>query len=155
MIVIIALGQEMRRDDAAGLEIVRAWQRSYPQSASRQDVHVEIARLAGLDLLNLLEDADAAVLVDCVHTNASAGTLFTLQESDLEQFSTASGSAHGWGAAETLALGRVIGDDLPNRLAILAIAAGEVGIGEGLSPAVLAAIPAAAKKLENILQSLS
>lgn len=145
----------MRRDDGAGLEIVRLWQKTYPRSAARPDVRVEFAGLAGLGLLSLLEDAEAAVLVDCVRTNAPAGMLFTLQEADLAAFGAASGSAHGWGAAETLTLGRTIGAPLPERLVILAIAAGDVSLGEGLSPAVEAALPQAADRLEQICKSLA
>jgi len=149
MLVIVALGQELRRDDAAGLAIVREWQRTYPYSAADPEVHIEMAGLAGLNLLTFLELGDAAILVDCIQAKAPAGTLFMLDESELASFCAASGSAHGWGAADTLALGRSIGAQMPANLTILAIAAGDLSLGEGLSPDVQFALPTAAGQIEK------
>ncbi len=153
MLVIIALGQELRRDDAAGLAIVREWQRAYPHSAADPEVHIEMAGLAGLNLLTFLELADAAILVDCVRSNAPAGTLFMLEESELASFCASSGSAHGWGVADTIALGRSIGAQIPANLTILAIAAADLSLGEGLSPDVQSALPAAAGQIEKLYKN--
>ena len=52
-----------------------------------------------------------------------------------------SGSAHGWGVAETLALGRRLQPEkMPARVDILGIEAGDVHLGEGLSPEVAMAM---------------
>ena len=53
----------MRGDDAAGLETVRMWQAQHPDTASR--VKVEFSELPGLDILDLLEGVEAAIIVDC------------------------------------------------------------------------------------------
>ncbi len=153
MIAIIALGQELRGDDGAGLEVVRAWQRAYPSSAALPSIRVEYAGLAGLGLLNWLEGVDHAILVDAVKTTAPSGTLFTLKESDLASFNSGSAFAHGWGVAETLALGRRMGvleDSLD--ITLIAVCAAEFTPGVGLSLQVQRALPEATIMLENLVQ---
>ncbi len=145
----------MRRDDGAGIAAVQAWQAAYPATAALPGVRVEIAGLAGMELITLLQGARAAVLVDAVQTQAAPGRLFCLQEADLAGFTAASGSAHGWGITETLALGRQLGlVDLPDGLILVAIAGGDFGAGPGLTPAVQAAIPGAANLIEDCARQI-
>jgi len=105
-ILVIGIGQSLRGDDAAGLGAVRLWQDKFPISAAR--VHLELSELPGLGLLDLLEGMDAAIIVDTVHSVAPPGTLHHLGPDDLASFTANAGSAHGWGVAETLQLGRTL-----------------------------------------------
>ena len=101
---LIGIGQSLRGDDAAGLEAVRLWQAQYPQTA--QKLQVELSELPGLALLDRLDGMEAAILVDAVQSRATPGTIQRLGPEELAAFSTDAQSAHGWGVAETLALGR-------------------------------------------------
>ncbi len=152
-ILVLGLGQSLRGDDAAGLETVRQWQVKYPQTAGR--VQVETRELPGLVLLDLLEGVEAAILVDAVHTPAPAGTLIRLGPDDLAAFTPGSGSAHGWGVAETLQLGRSLYPWLAAvRVTLLGIVGEQFVPGAGLSPQVQEALAEAVERIEVEVRSL-
>jgi hydrogenase maturation protease len=152
-LLVLGIGQSLRGDDAAGLAAVRVWQQSYPQSA--QKVLVELCELPGLALLDRLESFRAAILVDAVHAGATPGRLYCLGPDELSAFTSDAQSAHGWGVAETLALGRSLYPWLAKcRLSLIGIAGAQFDLGAGLSPAVQAALMEAAASIEKEIQSL-
>lgn len=149
-LVVVGIGQALRGDDGAGLAAVKAWQQSYPESTRRSNVRVEMAELPGTGLLALLEGAQAAILVDAVRSGATPGMVHSLSEADLAYPIASSASAHGWGVAETLALGRqLIPEQMPESIQVIGIEAGDVGMGEGLSSAVSAALTQVADQIEE------
>lgn len=149
-LVVIGIGQALRGDDGAGLAAVRVWQQTYPGSASRSNVRVELAELPGIGLLSLLEGTRAAILVDAVRSGGLPGTVHILSEADLSNPHASSASAHGWGVAETLALGRQLSpQQMPGSIQLIGIEAGEIGMGEAISPPVAAALTKAASKIEQ------
>jgi hydrogenase maturation protease len=150
-LLVLGIGQSLRGDDAAGLEAVRLWQQAYPLTA--QKVQVELSELPGLALLDHLQDMHAAVLVDALHTSAAPGTLHRLGPDELAAFTTDAQSAHGWGVAETLVLGRSLYPGLTQcRITLIGIAGSRFGLGMGLDPAVQAALPQAAAMIETEVQ---
>jgi hydrogenase maturation protease len=153
-IVIIGIGQSLRGDDAAGLEAVKLWEGHFQSAASQPDIRLEHAETPGLTLLSLLEGAEAAILVDAVQSGAAPGTIHTLEESKLPAFLDGSSSAHGWGVAETLAIGRKTGMlDLPDKIMLVGIEIRQVEMGAGLSPEVQAVLPQAAQQVESTVQN--
>jgi hydrogenase maturation protease len=151
-IKIIGIGQSLRGDDAAGLEAVRLWQERYQANIERLKLQVELTELPGIGLLNLLEGTRTVILVDAVHSNAKAGTIHLLSEDQLEAFSNGSGSAHGWGVAETLSLGRkVMPYTMPEVLLLIGIEAGDLSLGESLSPDVEMALPEVVHLIEQLV----
>jgi hydrogenase maturation protease len=152
-ITIIGIGQSLRGDDAAGLTAVQLWQDAHPATA--QQVRVEIAENPGVSLLNLLEGTDAAILVDAVHSGAPPGTLHCLTEKELAAFLDGTDSAHGWGIAETLALGRTINPEhMPGQIVIIGIEIGQIRMGEGLSPKVAAFLPETVQLIQGKIRSM-
>jgi hydrogenase maturation protease len=149
MIVVIGIGQSLRGDDAAGLAAVRLWQENYLVDAQSSTNRVELVENPGLGLLTLLEDAVSAILVDAVQSGAEPGTLHCLCEADIGAFLDGTGSAHGWGVAETLSLGRKIyPENLPTQLVLIGIEAENTDLGESLSPKVEATLTEAARLIE-------
>jgi hydrogenase maturation protease len=149
-IKIIGIGQSLRGDDAAGLTAVRLWQETYQVRNVHPNVQVELAELPGIGLLSLLEGARVAILVDAVHSGASAGTIYELTENQLEAFNNGAGSAHGWGVAETLSLGRkLMSSTFPGKLILIGIEAGQLSLGETHSLEVERALPEVARLIER------
>jgi hydrogenase maturation protease len=143
--VILGIGQSLRGDDGAGLAAVRRWQALYPVRASYPNLSVVLLELPGLALLDYLAGAQQALLVDAVHSGIPPGSVKLVNEADLVEFGPGSESAHGWGVAETLALGRRLQPEkMPARSYILGIEAGEVNLGDQLSSQVDAALDHAA-----------
>jgi len=151
-LVVVGTGQSFRGDDGAGLAAVETWRKSY-QSAQDPRIRIELTELPGLALLDLLAGAQAAIIVDALKSGNTPGTIRLLNQDDLAAFGKGSGSAHGWGVAETLILGRQLEPEkLPDRLAMIAIEAGELELGQGLSQEVRNALPHAARLIEEQVQ---
>ncbi len=152
-IIVIGVGQSLRGDDAAGLEAVEYWQEKHPRSASRSEVSIRLIELPGVGLLEMLEGMDAAVIVDAVRSSSPPGRVRTLAIESLEAFPSSSGSAHGWGVAETLRLGIGLYPHLAKcQIILIGIEAGRLELGPGLSPEVAAAIPEAGELIEKNVQ---
>lgn len=152
-IKVIGIGQSLRDDDAAGLEAVRVWQKQYPASASQ--VSVESCELPGVALLDLLEGVQAAILVDALHSPAATKRLVRLSPDELAAFTTDAQSAHGWGVAETLALGLKLFPELGTcRISLIGIVGSQFEMGTGISPDVQASMGAAAALIEEEVQEL-
>jgi hydrogenase maturation protease len=151
-IMIIGIGQTLRGDDAAGIEAVRLWQETYQSKCDRPNVQVELVELPGISLLSLLEGSRVAILVDALRSETNPGMIQKIHEDQLAAFGSGSGSAHGWGVAETLALGRqIMPASLPSRLILIGIEAGQLTVGETLSPEVQSCLPKAARLIEQAL----
>ena len=150
MKLILGIGQSLRGDDGAGLAAVKRWQSRFPARASDPELRVECLELPGLALLDYFTGIDQVLLVDAVRSGASPGTLHLLAEKDLSDFRPGSVSAHGWGVAETLALGRKLhAEKIPAQVAILGIEAGALALGGGLSPEVAGVLDQAAGMIEG------
>ncbi len=150
---MIGIGQTLRGDDAAGIEAVKQWERAYPATAARSDVSVQYSELPGLALLDMLEGFGTAVIVDAVQSAAVPGAIFRLGPDDLAAFDTGAKSAHGWGVAETLQLGRQVGTLDPSlRIRMIGIAAGQMAAGQLLSEAVVGALPLVCEAIEAEVQ---
>jgi len=152
-IAVIGIGQSLRGDDAAGLAAVRMWREKFPETASRPEVRVEASELPGLALIDLIADADIAILVDAVQSNAAPGTIHHIGEKDLSAFTPDSKSAHGWGVAETLTLSRQLNQKLP-AIRIIGIEVSQMVMGAGMSEAIKEAIPLACEAIEQEIKSL-
>jgi hydrogenase maturation protease len=152
-ILVLGIGQSLCGDDAAGLAAVRLWQEHFPQTALM--VQVELCELPGPDVLDRLEGLQAAILVDAVHAPADPGTIIRLGPDKLDSFTADSRSSHGWGVAETLALGHSLYPELAQcRLTLIGVVGDLFDLGEGLSPAVQAAMSDTAALIEKEIQVL-
>lgn len=91
------------------------------------------------ELLALLRDVDAAILVDALQSGARPGAVRKL---DPHALATAGGlvSSHGFSVAESIALGRVLAI-LPSILLVYGVEASQAAPGTAPDPAVRAAIP--------------
>lgn len=152
-ILVLGIGQSLRCDDAAGLEAVHLWQKIYPHTAGQ--VHVEISELPGLALLNFLTDIDGAILVDAVQADSPAGTVIRIGPEELASFTPDAQSAHGWGVAETLQLGRSLYPNLMQvRVTLLGIVGQDFTLGAPLSSPVREALAEVVNRIEAEVQGL-
>jgi len=154
-IIVIGIGQSLRGDDAAGPRAVCLWQKSFPETAALPEVRVETLELPGLVLLDFLDGMEAAILVDAIQGSASPGRLHRLHIGDALSFTPDARSAHGWGVAETLQLGRVLYPSLSKcRLVMIGLEGKDFAMGAGLSPEVEAALPEAAEAIQREVGAL-
>jgi hydrogenase maturation protease len=152
-VAVIGVGQSLRGDDAVGLEAIRQWQETFPETANRPEVQIEASELPGLALIDLLNDVEAAILVDAVQSSAEPGTIHRLNEEELASFTSSSKSAHGWGIAETLRMRSQLTDAKVN-IRLIGIEAAQMELGAGLSKAVAEALPDICKAIEEEIHAL-
>lgn len=154
-LIVIGIGQQMRGDDAAGVQAVQKWAAQYPERLSGSQVEMALTPLPGLGLLDQLSGYDGAILVDAVigGPGVTPGGLLQLTPKDLAGFSRGAGSAHGWGVAESFQLAEVMGlDEIPDWIKILGIGGVQVQLGAKLSPEVADAIPKAVAALDRLVE---
>ena len=148
--LILGIGQSLRGDDGAGLAVVKRWQCLFQTDAPDLCPRVELLELPGLALLEYMGDAEQVLIVDAVRSGVAPGSLHWLREAELAEFTQGSTSAHGWGVAETLVLGRrLTPEKMPKRVDILGIEIGKVRMGEGLSAEVAGVINDAAQLVQR------
>jgi hydrogenase maturation protease len=154
-IKLLGLGQYMRGDDEVGLEIVNRWMENHADDYPEGLIEAAVLESPGINLLGEIAGLDAVVMVDAVQSGAPVGTVIQFKEEDLDVFGDGSGSVHGWGAAETLSLGRkLVPEDLPGEIILIGVEALVFELGEGLSPAVRTAIPEALRIINQVLMDL-
>ena len=94
----------------------------------------------GLSLLPLLEEADAAILVDAIRGEGPPGALVRIEGEDVAPAVAARLSVHQVGVADLLDSARLLGR-YPPRLVLVGIVPADLGLGFALSPAVAAGLP--------------
>ena len=152
-VLVIGVGNRMRHDDGAGLEVVERARRRLPAAVAVAECGEDATAL-----LDAWEGAEFAVLVDAARwAGAEPGEVAWIPDVDaapvvLPGWGGALGT-HGLGVPEALQLGRALGR-LPARLSVLAVALDDPQLGPGLSPRVEAAVDRAAQLLVDRVRSL-
>ncbi len=146
--LIICVGNPQRGDDGVGWAVADALTNRLPP-------HVHLMRVRGetTDLLDAWSGATHVVLVDAILSQfAPVGTIYRFdaiaEELPRDIFCC---STHGWGVAEAVALGRVLGR-LPQKLTIYGVEGHDFRHGVALSTRVAQAIP---ELVERILREFS
>ena len=150
--LIVGVGNPLARDEGVGIAAVaRLRERPMPPGARLID--------AGTDLLAALPEmarADRVVLVDAVRAGGPAGTIYrmTLDEVlDRARAEPAWRSAHDLSVVSAVRLARDAGIALPPTV-LFGVEPAEVALGEGLTPAVRAALgPLVEKVLAEVAPS--
>jgi len=135
---VIGIGTDFG-DDAAGLLVVQGLSAG-PGLPSGVDA-VPCGR--PVELLDLLDGIDGAVLVDATHSGQPPGTVHEPAAADLREVRAV--SSHGLGVREALAMARALGR-APKRVAIIGIEAAST-IGDGVSRPVHAALAEASARV--------
>jgi len=146
--LILALGNDLIGDDAAGLLAARDLQRLL---AARVDV-VETAA-GGFALLDHLEHRTHVLILDTIVTGAHPpGTLVEMTPEDLGGAHAC--SPHTVGLPETIALAHRLEIPFPSTIALLAMEIlPATTIGAPLSPAIAGALPAMVSRAEAIVDA--
>jgi hydrogenase maturation protease len=103
VIRIIGIGSQFG-DDAVGLQVARILAQAPPPCCE-----VIVADRPGADLIELLDDVDAAILIDAVRSGAPPGTLHELSFDELSRSTIRFVSSHELGVAASVQLARKLG----------------------------------------------
>lgn len=137
-VAVIGIGNNLRGDDAAGLEIARRLRGSeLPVGVSVHEHEGD-----GVSLLELWDAADVALVLDTVRSGAAPGTIHRIDASSTPvPMSLQRTSSHAVGVAEAIELARALGR-LPPRVIVYGIEGAHFEAGEQLSKNVAAALDA-------------
>jgi hydrogenase maturation protease len=143
-ILIAGLGNLLLRDDGVGVHAVHELQKAPPPG-----VRVVEVGTAVLDALHLFEEADRVLAIDAMQAGGSAGTLYSLRVSDMEDRSPKA-SLH---ELSLLAALRFLASGKRATIAILGVEPAIIDYGLDLSPEVRSAVPALIQSVREIVDS--
>jgi hydrogenase maturation protease len=132
--VVVGLGNEIVSDDGVGIHVARALETEF---RDRSEVEVVALPWAGFALLDVLRGRQRAALIDCLTSGVHPpGSVVRLDASDFSG-SVRLNSFHDISYPTALTLGRSLGWEMPDEVAIWGVeAAVPEEFGETLSPEV-------------------
>lgn len=154
-LVVLGVGNELLRDDAVGLHVVRelarraaAGEASLPEGTELLD-----GGTLGPDVLPWLAGARGLVLVDAVELDAAPGAVEVLVDDALDR-GAAAASRDRDGIAALLATARLAGD-LPRSVALVGVQPAAIDVGLEMTAPVRAAIPEAVEATLHAVRSMA
>jgi hydrogenase maturation protease len=149
-ILVVGVGQPVRHDDAAGLAAARRLQ-------ARADPAARIITCEGdcTTLVDVLRGVDLAIIIDAMCSGRTAGAIHRFDAHDRPLPATFSrASSHAFGVPEAVELTRALGQ-LPPAVIVFGIEGLDFEMGDGLSPAVDAAVDAVVTQVSDVLTTLA
>jgi hydrogenase maturation protease len=133
---VVGCGNPFAADDGAGLEVIRRL-----RACGEWECELLEMPQAGVELMEILDEAQTVVFVDAVSSGAPPGTIHVVSvpSQAVEPRALGSFTSHGWGLAESLQLRTALGRPLP-RLLLVGIEIETCAAGGPLSGTVLEAI---------------
>jgi hydrogenase maturation protease len=150
-VVVIGVGNALRGDDAAGLAVAK-----YVRQHAPTTVDVRVCEEEPTRLMDALDAADVAFIVDAVSTGAPGGTVhrFDASRAAIPARELRS-STHALGIGETLELARALGR-LPHRTVVFGVEGLDFSAQERLTTAVADGVARAATAvLEEVAECTS
>jgi hydrogenase maturation protease len=142
--LLLGLGNPILKDDSVGLKVVR----ELGDKVAEEDVHIEEASLANIDLLESIGSYDRLIIVDSIKTKeGNPGEIYQLRLDDFRSTLHLS-SPHDINLATALELGKRLGMHVPGEIRIYAIEIEDnQTFSETCSPSVERAIPRIVKEI--------
>ena len=154
--LVVGLGNPILGDDGIGWRVAEAVRDTISVSNSMANqIEVECFALGGLSLMEQLIGYENVIIIDAIQTrDGRPGQIYRLTLDDLPDFSTGhTTAAHDTSLPTAMRLGRSMGVDLPDEVALVGVEAQQVyDFSEELSPSVAAAIPDAVRAVLELLQ---
>ena len=128
---IIGCGNRQRMDDGAGALVA--------ERLRKAGIAAEVQSGGAFELVASWNQQEWLILIDAVVTGAPCGTVHVWEGHPPQLPYTRQFSSHGFGLAEAFRLGQIL-DCLPERITVYGIEGDQFGMGERVSPEVLAAV---------------
>jgi len=149
-VLVLGLGNLLNSDEGLGVHAVRALQSGhggrFPKAAFVD------GGVLGLNLLPLVEEAPALLLIDCVQAGRPPGTIIELAAEQIPRYSGVKLSQHQTTFQEVLGLAEIRGA-LPERLHLVGVQPASLALGTELSPVVRASLPGVLLAVERQLHA--
>ncbi len=149
-VVVIGVGNTLRQDDGAGVEVARRLGARVDGAAAPGDAAIAVLEYEGepLGLLELWEGSRAVVLVDAIRSGAEPGTIHRVDASrePVPVLMRGSSSTHAVGVGEAVELARALGR-LPERVVVYGVEGACFDAGGGLCAEVAGVMDSLAERV--------
>jgi hydrogenase maturation protease len=150
--VVVGVGNEFRRDDGAGPEVIARLRALQPGDASLSGVILALSDGEPGRMIDLWEGARLAVVIDAVRdTTMSPGHRYQLTADAVAGVADSAASSHSIGFSDTVELARVLGR-LPEKLVVFAVVGRDFGFGTELTAEVAAAVGKLVEQVREIVR---
>lgn len=155
--LVVGLGNPILGDDAIGWRVAEVVEARLQEETDvdAAGIAFEYLSLGGLSLMERFIGYERAIIVDSIQTReGKQGQVFSFALEALPDLAAGhTTAAHDTSLQTALALGRQMGAELPDEVQVVAVEADRVfDFSDQLTPAVEAAIPAAAGAVLALLQ---
>ncbi len=140
-LVVLGLGNLIMTDDAVGIVVGQALEGA---TAAQHRFEVRFSERGGLDLMDLLDGFDHAIIVDAYLVPGTAPGTVLVRSIDDFHGSHHLYAAHGVDLPTAIGMGRMLGAHMPEQIDIVGIVVEDpYTVSEQMTPAVEAAVQAA------------
>jgi hydrogenase maturation protease len=147
-IAVIGCGNPTRRDDGAGIEVIRMLDAR--GAGARPAVRLLDAGTDGMRVMFAARGARSLIIVDACRSGSEPGAVFRVPGTELATRYEPSLTLHDFRWEHALHAARqMFGASFPTDVTVFLIEAAAVEFGIGLSPAVAAAVEKVAAAIEN------
>jgi len=149
-VLVLGLGNPILGDDGVGWKVAEEVKRQLPPDLP---VDVDCLSLGGISLMEHLIGYCYAILIDAFALEEPIGSILILKLSDLPNYSAFhTASAHDTSLQTAIEMGKSMGAQLPDDIAVVGIATKRVSdFSKSLSPLVAEAVPQAARFVLDLL----
>ena len=154
-IAIVACGNPNRRDDGAGLEVLRLLRSDETLAIPQDTARLLDAGTDGMAVMFAARGCKMLIIVDASRSGSESGSVFEVPGSELEQPPRSSFSLHDFRWDHALFAGRqMFRDDFPSEVKVFLIEAETIDLGIGLSGKVSEAARKVAARIRDIVLSM-
>lgn len=147
--LILGIGNTLLKDEGIGVHVLNFLRHNHPQD---ENVTFMDGGTLSLTLAADIEEHDQLIVIDAARLGEQAGAVHCMEAEAMDDFLGASRrSVHEVGLLDLIDIARLTGS-LPVRRALVGIQPQIMDWGEEPSPAVRAAIPAAARHVLELLE---
>jgi hydrogenase maturation protease len=149
-VLVLGLGNPILGDDGVGWKVAEEVKRQLPPDLP---VDVDCLSLGGISLMEHLIGYCRAILIDAFALEEPIGSILILKLSDLPNYSAFhTASAHDTSLQTAIEMGKSMGAQLPDDIAVVGIATKRVSdFSKSLSPPVAEAVPQAVRFVLDLL----
>ncbi len=127
--IIIGIGNILQKDDGFGVYAASYLKQNYTFS---QELPIINGGVEGIHLLNVLEENDHVVILDCLQLNDEPASIYAIPAKEISGYGLNNGGAHEIGILQCMDMLELQGKKIPQAI-VLGIVPAEVTFAFGLS----------------------
>ena len=126
---IIGIGNVLQKDDGLGVYAASYLRQNYNFS---EEVNIINGGVEGIHLLNVLEESNHVVVLDCLQLNDAPASIYAIPAKEISGYGLNNGGAHEIGILQCMDMMELQGKEIPKAI-VIGIVPAEVTFEFGLS----------------------